>query len=245
MSRKVKRVWISKSHLFKKTFLKLGLQFIMLRKYSDKLYSKCFKIFKLYLTIRWMQFHCRVSCVITHFSYLAAKLLLLIFLNVLLETKFVMWRRSLWRIKLSTDLQKKSRGLFLCGRDMRITIVQLNQNEYDFYESVFETCNYVNKETLSQMFSCKFCEFFHSDCIWDSCEKFLDDCFKIFYYRTNRNPVFSIKAFCIQWSCVLEPSSFTEKRLIICLKLQARKHKSILSKSKMCDAHWLYCYKER
>ena len=49
----------------------------------DKLYSKCCKIFKGYLTV------CRVNFALTHFSYLAAKLLLLIFLNALLKTKFV------------------------------------------------------------------------------------------------------------------------------------------------------------
>ena len=36
-----------KNNLFKKTFLKSSLQ-----KYSDKLYSKCCKIFKAYLTTR-------------------------------------------------------------------------------------------------------------------------------------------------------------------------------------------------
>ena len=45
--RKFKRVWVSKSHLFKKTFLKLSLQ-----KCLDKLYSKCCEIFKEYLTSR-------------------------------------------------------------------------------------------------------------------------------------------------------------------------------------------------
>ena len=45
MCRKSKWVWISKSHLFQKTFLKSNLQ-----KYLEKLYSKCCKIFKTYLT---------------------------------------------------------------------------------------------------------------------------------------------------------------------------------------------------
>ena len=67
MQRKFKRVWLSKTHLFKRTFSNLSLQFIMLQKHSDKLYSKCYNIFKAYLIMR-----CRVNFVnfvFTHFSY--------------------------------------------------------------------------------------------------------------------------------------------------------------------------------
>ena len=71
-------------------------------------------------------FNCRINFCLNHFSYLAAKLLLLIFLNVLLKTKFL--TQSLSRVKLTIDLQKKSKGLFLCDRNIKITIVQLNQN---------------------------------------------------------------------------------------------------------------------
>ena len=74
---------------------------------------------------------CRVNFGLTHFSCLAAKSLLLIFLNVLLKTKFV--TQSVSRVKLSIDLRKKSKDLFLCDRDIRIMIVQLSQNEYYFY----------------------------------------------------------------------------------------------------------------
>ena len=87
----------------------------MLQKYSDKLYSECCKIFKVYLTMRR-----RVNFVLTYFSYLASKFLLLIFLNVLLKLR--LWRRSLSRVKLSIDLQEKSKGLFLCDRDVRMNM---------------------------------------------------------------------------------------------------------------------------
>ena len=60
MSKKCKR--IGKNLLFKKTFLKLRLQFLMPQKHSDKLYSKCCKIFKAYLTRRTVNF------VLTHSS---------------------------------------------------------------------------------------------------------------------------------------------------------------------------------
>ena len=60
MSEKCKR--IGKNHLFKKTFLKLRLQFLMPQKHSDKLYSKCCKVFKAYLTSRTVNF------VLTHSS---------------------------------------------------------------------------------------------------------------------------------------------------------------------------------
>ena len=92
--------------MFKKTFLKLSLQ-----KYLDKRYSKCCKIFKAYLAIR------RVNFVGTHFNYLAVKLLLLIFLNVLI-----------YHSKNCLLICRK--GLFLFDRDMRITIVQFNKNSY-------------------------------------------------------------------------------------------------------------------
>ena len=36
--------------------------------------------------------------------------------------KLSLWRRSLSRVKLSVDLQKKSKRLFLCDTDMRIRL---------------------------------------------------------------------------------------------------------------------------
>ena len=76
--------------------LKLSLQ-----KCLDKLFCKCCKIFKAYVTSR------RVNFVLTYFSSLTAKLILLIFLNVLIIS---FWCRTLSH-KLSIDLQKKSMRL--------------------------------------------------------------------------------------------------------------------------------------
>ena len=71
MSKKRKRVWIDKSRSFKKAFSKLSLQFIMSQKYSANVARILNRI--------WL-----VNFVVIHFSYPAAKLLLLLFLNVLI-----------------------------------------------------------------------------------------------------------------------------------------------------------------
>ena len=101
MSTKFERVWIGKSHLFKKTFLKLSLQFIMPHKYLDRLYSKCCKILKAYLTSRRANFaSTQPRNYYFWFSWVSY------FLKI-----------SLWRKSLSYKLSLQ--GLSLCDRDMR------------------------------------------------------------------------------------------------------------------------------
>ena len=74
MWKKCKQVWVSKSHSFKKAFSKLSVQFIMSQKYSDITANVARFTKRLWL----------VNFVLTRFSYAAAKLLLLIFLDVLI-----------------------------------------------------------------------------------------------------------------------------------------------------------------
>ena len=138
----------------------------MLQKYSDKLYSECCKIFKVYLTMRR-----RVNFVLTYFSYLASKFLLLIFLNVLLKLR--LWRRSLSRVKLSIDLQEKSKGLFLCDRDVRMNMF-INRHWKQLIPVTM-----LKKRLYLRRFLVSFVNFYTAMAFETFCKlffKFLDDC---------------------------------------------------------------------
>ena len=144
MSKKFKRVWIGKSHLFKKVFSKLSLQFIMSQKYVDKLYSKCCKIFKVCLT-------CRKLCFDS-----SAKLLLLILLSAvtyIFITQIVYWFT-------------KSIKACLYVIEIRVSYCATELEWIWFLWIGIWNLYYVKTETLSQVFSYNFCEFLHNDSFW-------------------------------------------------------------------------------
>ena len=144
MSKKFKRVWIGKSHLFKKVFSKLSLQFIMSQKYVDKLYSKCCKIFKGCLT-------CRKLCFDS-----SAKLLLLILLSAvtyIFITQIVYWFT-------------KSIKACLYVIEIRVSYCATELEWIWFLWIGIWNLYYVKTETLSQVFSYNFCEFLHNDGFW-------------------------------------------------------------------------------
>ena len=91
--------------------LKLSLQ-----KCLDKLFCKCCKIFKAYVTSR------RVNFILTHFSSLTAKLILLIFLNVFL----LFFDAGLYHINCQLIYRKNQWDLAVCDRDMQLRQIRVN-----------------------------------------------------------------------------------------------------------------------
>ena len=144
MKTKLEWVWIGKSHSFKKAFWKLSLQFIMSQKYLDKLYSKCCKIFKAYLTSKLCSYPFECSYFL----------------------KLSLWCRSLSN-KSSIDLQKKINKtclyvIVICVSHCAIELDWI----WFLWIGIWNLC-YVKKETLFQTFSHKLCEFLHNDAFWD------------------------------------------------------------------------------
>ena len=125
-----------------------------------KIYSKCCKIFKAYLTSR------RVNFVLTHFSYLAAKFCVFYIL------KISSWRKSLSH-KLSIDLQKKSIRLVF----MRQRYANYVRSECIWFFKTTYTCKYVKKRLYLRRFHIRF---YITTAFETFCElffKLLNDCF--------------------------------------------------------------------
>ena len=103
--------------MFKKTFWKLSLQFIMLQKYSDTLYSKCCKIFKAYLTIMYCWVNYNVILIILanklqHYYFWFSWTILFLKIKFVMLV-FITYKPVYW-------FTEENQRLFLCDRDMQV-----------------------------------------------------------------------------------------------------------------------------
>ena len=121
----------------------------------------------------------RANFILTHFRYLAAKLLLLIFLNVFLQTNFVT------QVFITCKTVYWFTDLFLCDKDMKITVVQLNQNVNRYWKQL-RSVTMLKKRLYLGLFLASFVNF----CITTAFETFCELFFKFWVTASRLNRVF-------------------------------------------------------